>query len=66
MVAATGYDGLALWELANENHRCLARVPKPFRSAAFAPDGKTLATSDHEGHVLVWRVAKLLERHPGN
>ena len=63
LIAATGVDNRAitLWDVAT--HRRVGRLPHPaiINTVAFAPHGRTLATSALDGKVRLWDIASQRE-----
>ncbi len=66
LLASAGKDGfLNLWDLAAG--KLLASVERgdfAFQVAAFAPDGKTLATGGIQRQVQLFKVSELLKAAP--
>lgn len=48
-------DAARLWKAAT--HRSVATIPGTVTSAAFSPDGDTLAATDYDGPINLWRYA---------
>jgi WD40 repeat protein len=48
-------DTARLWNAAT--HRSVATIPGTVTSAAFSPDGDTLAATDYDGPINLWRYA---------
>jgi RNA polymerase sigma factor (sigma-70 family) len=55
---------IKLWDLTgSERVSSFEGTKMPMRSVAFSPDGRTLATGDHDGAVILWEVSSGRRRH---
>jgi WD40 repeat protein len=55
LVSSGAHDNTTkLWDVVTGKEHTTLKGQKTFRSAAFSPDGKTIAVSDGDGNLILW------------